>query len=384
MLLDEARVAIVPGEAFGAPGYARLSYALADDDLVEGVARIAKALGAVVARVLVTEELAERGLAALRAAGHDVDIQLGSDARTSCWTPVKGAGALDHPQRHQGHRRGSRRGHRSRRGWPGRHRTRQRRRRGRDPPRRDGRQCAAVEHPVGGRAHDGVAAGRGAQHAAGPRRAQGRDSGKVEVGRRRAARQDAWRLLGSGTSGPSWPSARTRSACGWSPATSGCRPTGPAVSASSLVETRRVVAESDFITVHLQKTPETVGLIGEELLAKAKPGIRIINTARGGIVDEAALAEAIAAGRDGRRRTRRLRRGADDRVAVVRPRPSVVVTPHLAVAPSEAQDKAGVTIAEQVTAGARPESSLPSPSTSRPSKRRRPCDRSLPWPSGSG
>jgi aspartate aminotransferase len=44
LLLDEARVAIVPGEAFGAPGYARLSYALGDDDLVEGLTRIAKAL----------------------------------------------------------------------------------------------------------------------------------------------------------------------------------------------------------------------------------------------------------------------------------------------------------------------------------------------------
>jgi aspartate/methionine/tyrosine aminotransferase len=45
VLLDEARVAIVPGEAFGAPGYARLSYALGDDDLVEGVTRIGKVLG---------------------------------------------------------------------------------------------------------------------------------------------------------------------------------------------------------------------------------------------------------------------------------------------------------------------------------------------------
>ncbi|HEX2065174.1 MAG TPA: aminotransferase class I/II-fold pyridoxal phosphate-dependent enzyme, partial [Acidimicrobiales bacterium] len=45
VILDEARVAIVPGEAFGAPGYARFSYALADEDLVEGVTRIAKLLG---------------------------------------------------------------------------------------------------------------------------------------------------------------------------------------------------------------------------------------------------------------------------------------------------------------------------------------------------
>jgi aspartate/methionine/tyrosine aminotransferase len=44
VILDEARVAIVPGEAFGAPGYARLSYALGDADLVEGITRIAKLL----------------------------------------------------------------------------------------------------------------------------------------------------------------------------------------------------------------------------------------------------------------------------------------------------------------------------------------------------
>ena len=44
LLLEEVRVAIVPGEAFGAPGYARLSYALSDDDLVEGLTRITKLL----------------------------------------------------------------------------------------------------------------------------------------------------------------------------------------------------------------------------------------------------------------------------------------------------------------------------------------------------
>jgi aspartate/methionine/tyrosine aminotransferase len=44
LILEEARVAVVPGEAFGAPGYARLSYALGDDDLAEGVTRIAKLL----------------------------------------------------------------------------------------------------------------------------------------------------------------------------------------------------------------------------------------------------------------------------------------------------------------------------------------------------
>ena len=45
MLLDEAKVAIVPGEAFGTPGYARLSFALGDDDLVEGLQRISDSVG---------------------------------------------------------------------------------------------------------------------------------------------------------------------------------------------------------------------------------------------------------------------------------------------------------------------------------------------------
>ena len=50
------------------------------------------------------------------------------------------------------------------------------------------------------------------------------------------------------------------------------------------------------ITLHLAKTPETVGLIGKEMLAKAKPSLRLVNVARGGIVDEAALAEAVSTG----------------------------------------------------------------------------------------
>jgi D-3-phosphoglycerate dehydrogenase / 2-oxoglutarate reductase len=106
-------------------------------------------------------------------------------------------------------------------------------------------------------------------------------------------------------------------------------------------------AESDFVSIHTPKTPETVGLVGRDLLAKAKPGIRIINTARGGIVDEEALAEAIRDGIVG---------GAGLDVFAKEPPgesplfelDSVVVTPHLGASTEEAQDKAGITIAEQV------------------------------------
>jgi D-3-phosphoglycerate dehydrogenase len=108
-----------------------------------------------------------------------------------------------------------------------------------------------------------------------------------------------------------------------------------------------LMAEADFVTVHLPKNAETIGLIGADLLAKAKPGIRIVNTARGGIIDEAALADAISAGHVG---------GAGIDVFDKEPTTesplfglsSVVVTPHLGASTTEAQDKAGVTIAEQV------------------------------------
>jgi D-3-phosphoglycerate dehydrogenase len=108
-----------------------------------------------------------------------------------------------------------------------------------------------------------------------------------------------------------------------------------------------LMAESDFVSIHAVKTPETIGLINRELLAKAKPGIRIINAGRGGIIDEEALAEAIRAGKV---------QGAGLDVFAKEPATSsplfeldtVVVSPHLGASTAEAQDKAGVTIAEQV------------------------------------
>ena len=57
-----------------------------------------------------------------------------------------------------------------------------------------------------------------------------------------------------------------------------------------------LLSRSDFISVHLPKTPETAGLIGKEALAKTKPGVIIVNAARGGLVDEEALAEAVSSG----------------------------------------------------------------------------------------
>jgi D-3-phosphoglycerate dehydrogenase len=114
-----------------------------------------------------------------------------------------------------------------------------------------------------------------------------------------------------------------------------------------LVDLDELMATADFVTLHVAKTPETVGLIDAALLAKAKPGIRIVNVARGGIVDEAALADAIERGQVG---------GAALDVFATEPctdsplfgLPGVVVTPHLGASTHEAQDKAGDTIADQV------------------------------------
>lgn len=109
----------------------------------------------------------------------------------------------------------------------------------------------------------------------------------------------------------------------------------------------QLVAESDFLTVHLPKTPETLGLINRDLLVKAKPSLRVINVARGGIVHEQDLADCINDG---------IIAGAALDVFSSEPMtesplfsiPSVVVTPHLGASTREAQDKAGDTIASMV------------------------------------
>lgn len=114
-----------------------------------------------------------------------------------------------------------------------------------------------------------------------------------------------------------------------------------------LVDLDTLISTSDFVTLHLARTPDTMNLINAELLAKAKPGLRIVNVARGGIIDEAALADAIENGPVG---------GAAIDVFATEPTtesplfslPQVTVTPHLGASTVEAQLKAGVQVAEQV------------------------------------
>jgi D-3-phosphoglycerate dehydrogenase / 2-oxoglutarate reductase len=114
-----------------------------------------------------------------------------------------------------------------------------------------------------------------------------------------------------------------------------------------MMDLDRLVEVSDFVTLHVTKSPETIGLINKDLLARAKAGIRFVNVSRGGIIDEEALAEAIRIGHVA---------GAALDVFASEPTtesplfelPQVVVTPHLGASTREAQDKAGDTIAEQV------------------------------------
>jgi D-3-phosphoglycerate dehydrogenase len=114
-----------------------------------------------------------------------------------------------------------------------------------------------------------------------------------------------------------------------------------------LVTLDELLTEADFITVHLPKTAETIGLIGDEALHKVKPTVRIINAARGGIVDEAALARALEDGRVA---------GAGLDVYAKEPCTDsplfafeqVVAVPHLGASTDEAQEKAGISVARSV------------------------------------
>ncbi|HZP91144.1 MAG TPA: hydroxyacid dehydrogenase, partial [Actinomycetota bacterium] len=108
-----------------------------------------------------------------------------------------------------------------------------------------------------------------------------------------------------------------------------------------------LLVQADFVTIHLPRTSDTEGLIGERELSLMKESARLVNTARGGIVDEVALAKAIEDGR--------LAGAALDVFAQEPTTESplfalehVVVTPHLGASTVEAQDKAGTTIAEMV------------------------------------
>ncbi|MFB2581196.1 phosphoglycerate dehydrogenase [Herbiconiux sp. P15] len=115
----------------------------------------------------------------------------------------------------------------------------------------------------------------------------------------------------------------------------------------TLVTLDELLAQSDFITIHMPKTPETTGMISDEQLALMKPTAYIVNVARGGLIDEDALYRAL---------TGDVIAGAGLDVFVSEPPkdspllalPNVVVTPHLGASTDEAQEKAGVSVAKSV------------------------------------
>ena len=117
-----------------------------------------------------------------------------------------------------------------------------------------------------------------------------------------------------------------------------------------MVSLDEVFARSDFITVHVPKTPETENIIDARAISKMKDGVMIINCARGGIVDEKALADACRSGK--------VRAAAVD-VFTQEPTPpdnpllgveNIVCTPHLGAATSEAQENVAIDIAHQIVA----------------------------------
>ena len=284
-----SKVAIVPGEAFGTPGYARISFALGDDDLGEGLQRIADLVGLEPDDGPRPRHRRDRRRRPRPAARRRATTSTCGSAcrRTTCSTRSTGAHALiirsatkvtaevldaadslivvgragiglDNVDVEHGHRRG-----------------------------RDGGQRAAVEHPLGRRAHDGAAAGPGPQRPAGPRRARRRAGGSAAGGR---ASSSPTRCSASSASAASASSSRSgRSAFGmrlvaYDPFVSAERARQMSV---ELVDLDELVARSPTSSRSTSpKTKETIGLVGKDLLAKAKPGIRIINVARGGIVDE--------------------------------------------------------------------------------------------------
>lgn len=115
----------------------------------------------------------------------------------------------------------------------------------------------------------------------------------------------------------------------------------------TLLSLDELLAQSDFITIHMPKTPETTGMISTDQLALMKPTAFIVNVARGGLIDEAALYTALKSGRIA---------GAGLDVFVDEPPTdspllgleNIVLTPHLGASTDEAQEKAGVSVARSV------------------------------------
>jgi len=108
------------------------------------------------------------------------------------------------------------------------------------------------------------------------------------------------------------------------------------------------VEQADFITLHMPKTPETTHLINAERIAKMKPGVRIINCARGGLIDEAALLDAIKEGKVAGTALDVFENEPPSADYELLSREEMVFTPHLGASTEEAQENVGIQVAESI------------------------------------
>jgi D-3-phosphoglycerate dehydrogenase len=111
-----------------------------------------------------------------------------------------------------------------------------------------------------------------------------------------------------------------------------------------------IYAQADFITVHLPKTPETAGWVDAEAFAKMREGVRILNVARGGLIDDAALKDALDSGKVAGAALDVFPSEPITDYPLFQGYPQVVVTPHLGASTAEATDRAGYQSAEQLVA----------------------------------
>jgi D-3-phosphoglycerate dehydrogenase len=124
-------------------------------------------------------------------------------------------------------------------------------------------------------------------------------------------------------------------------------PNVKAVDGVKMVSLDDLLAQSDYISLHLPKTKESAGMIGTEAIAKMKTGVRIINCARGGIIDETALYDALVKGK--------VAGAALDVYAEEPPTdwklvklPNVICSPHIGAATREAQGRVGAEVAQKL------------------------------------
>jgi D-3-phosphoglycerate dehydrogenase len=114
-----------------------------------------------------------------------------------------------------------------------------------------------------------------------------------------------------------------------------------------MVDMEAILSQSDFISLHVPKQASGAAVLGEQELAKCKKGVILVNTSRGGVIEEAALMNSISSGHVG---------AAALDVFVGEPKPNVVLlthkgilsTPHIGASTNEAQERIGLEIAERV------------------------------------